>query len=51
MQSYLEGFRAGRLDYLLGLKLHTVMTSSYGRYATGYIDGWNHASELGRTSI
>lgn len=46
---YEDGFRNGRLDYGLGLKLVVAWLddSEYGR---GYRDGWNAAAEAGKAA-
>ena len=38
-ESYKEGFKSGWYDRYLGLSLTTSKTSTYGRYAMGYVDG------------
>ena len=37
--TYMAGYRAGRIDRLLGIRLTVAVTSSYGYYAQGYRDG------------
>lgn len=41
--SYIEGMRAGYLDFLLGLRLQTALNSSNGLYAQGYKEGQRKA--------
>jgi len=38
-ESYKEGFKSGWYHRYLGESLETAKTSSYGRYAMGYVDG------------
>lgn len=39
MDYYKDGFRNGRLDAMLGLRLITALTSRLPGYAQGYYDG------------
>jgi len=39
LQGYLDGYRNGRADRLLGLFLVVSLASTYPGYAEGYADG------------
>jgi hypothetical protein len=41
VESYTEGFRSGWIDSYLGLDSRIAKTSSWGNYASGYVDGKN----------